>query len=126
MAAKYAALAIMSSVSCLLIKRSNPEISFLISVAAVTLMYIASCSIMREAMSSLKSTASLFKASSSLILPVLKCIGIAAMTKFSSDLCKDASQSALASAMETAGTLFAAAVSMPVIISMMKMIGGMV
>jgi stage III sporulation protein AD len=56
---------------------------------------------------------------------MLKCLGIAFISKFGADLCRDASQSALASAVETAGNLCAAALAMPLIISLMTTIGGM-
>ena len=57
--------------------------------------------------------------------PVLKCLGIAAASKFASDLCRDASQTALASALEYTGGLCAAAAALPAVLNVMKMIGGM-
>ena len=125
MISRFAAIAVLSSATVLLIKRSNPEISFLVSAATVTLLYIASFTLLREAAASLKATASVLGSSSVLIYPVLKCTGIAAISRFGSDLCRDASQSALAEAVETAGTLSAAAVAFPVVVSMMKIVGGM-
>ena len=55
----------------------------------------------------------------------MKCLGIAFISKFGADLCRDASQSALASAVEAAGTLCAAALVMPMILSLMTTIGGL-
>ena len=58
--------------------------------------------------------------------PVLKCVAIAIITKVTAELCKDASQGAAASAVELAGTVCAMSAAMPLIMSMLKMIGGMV
>lgn len=126
MVSRFAAIAVLSAASCLLIKRSNPEMSFLVSLSAVTLLYAASFTIIKEIAADLKTSATVLGASPMLIHPVLKCAGIAAVSKFGSDLCRDASQSALAAAVEMAGTLSAAAVAWPVVISMIKMIGGIV
>lgn len=60
-----------------------------------------------------------------LITPVLKCVGIGAVTKISAELCRDSSHSSAAAAVDMAGTLCAIGVSMPLIMSMLKMIGGM-
>ena len=57
--------------------------------------------------------------------PMLKCLGIAAASRLGADLCRDASQAALASAVELAGTLCAVAVSMPMIFTMLTTIGGL-
>ena len=61
-----------------------------------------------------------------LLQPMLKCAGIAAISKLCAELCKDASQGAIAAADEIAATLCATAVAMPVIMNMLNMIGGMV
>ena len=65
-------------------------------------------------------------ASSTYIRPMLKCMGIGLISKFAADICRDASQNAAASSIELAGTLCAASVAMPMIISTLKMIGTMV
>lgn len=53
-------------------------------------------------------------------------MAVAIVTKLASELCREASQSAAASAVELAGTLCAFSVALPLIMSMLKMIGGMV
>ena len=60
-----------------------------------------------------------------LLAPVLKCVAAAVVTQIAADLCRDASQSALASAVELCGALFALGISMPLIVSMLKMLGGL-
>lgn len=122
---KCAAIALMATVICLLIKRTNPEMSMLLSTGAIVVILTAAMGFAR----SITELAALVKTMSDdsdvMIVPVLKCVGIGAVTKISAELCRDASQSSAAAAVDMAGTLCAIGVSMPLIVSMLKLIGGM-
>lgn len=123
---KAAAAALIAGAVGLLIKRSNPELSLLLSACTVALIMIAVLGFaegLRELADMVKTITG---SSETLIAPVLKCVAIAIVTKIASELCKDASQAAGASAVELAGTVCALSVAMPLIMSMLKMIGGMV
>lgn len=122
---RCAAAALVAVLICLLIKRTNPEISMLLSAAAIVIIMIAAMAFaegIRELASMVKSIAG---SSDVIIAPVLKCVGIGAVTKISTELCRDAAQSSVAAAVDLAGTLCAIGVSLPLITSMLKMIGGM-
>ena len=112
---KCAALAVFSSLATLLVRRVNPEISFVLSAVTVTVLLLACGGVMDELLRALRETQVIFGTSAAELKPMLKCLGIAMASRFGADLCRDASQSALASAVETAGSLCAAAVAMPVI-----------
>ena len=122
---KCAAAALAATVICLLIKRTNPEMSMLLSAGAIIVIMTAAMSFAR----SITELASMVKAMTEngdiMIVPVLKCVGIGAITRISSELCRDAAQSSAAAAVEMAGTLCAIGVTMPLIINMLKLIGGM-
>lgn len=123
---KAAAAALTAAVVGLLIKRANPEISLLLSACTVALILIAAMGFaggLRELSEAVKTIAG---SSQTLVGPVLKCVAVAIITKISTELCRDASQSAAAAAVELAGTVCAMSVAMPLIMSMLKMIGGMV
>ena len=122
---KCAALAVFSSLVTLLVRRVNPEISFVLSAVTVTVLLLACGGVMDELLRALRETQVIFGTSAAELRPMLKCLGIATASRFGADLCRDASQSALAAAVETAGSLCAAAVAMPVILSLMTTIGGM-
>ena len=122
---KCAALAVFSSLVTLLVRRVNPEISFVLSAVTVTVLLLACGGVMDELLRALRETQVIFGTSAAELKPMLKCLGIAMASRFGADLCRDASQSALAAAVETAGSLCAAAVAMPVILSLMTTIGGM-
>lgn len=122
---KAAAAALTAAVVGLLIKRSNPEISLLLSSCTVALIMIAAIGFaqgIRELANAVKTIAG---SQSTLIAPVLKCVAIGIITKLSSELCRDSAQAAAATAVELAGTICALSVAMPLILSMLKMVGGM-
>ena len=123
---KSTAVAIFASVVCVLIKKHNPEFSLLVSFLTTVLISIAILSLSSVLHDLLLCAQNMLGASSTFIKPLMKCMGIGFISKFGSDMCRDASQSALASTLEFAGVICSASVAMPVIISMLKMIGTMV
>jgi len=122
---KCAALAVFSAVSVLLIRRANPELALLTSAAAAVVILLSCTALLRELTDSMKTLERVFGSSLVQVRPILKCLAISAISKLSADLCRDASQSALAAAVETAGSLCAAAVAMPMLLTLMTTIGGM-
>ena len=123
--AKCAALAVFSAVSVLLIRRVNPELALLTSAAAAVVILLSCTALLRELTDSMKTIERIFGSSLIQVRPILKCLAISAISKLSADLCRDASQGALAAAVETAGSLCAAAVAMPMLLTLMTTIGGM-
>lgn len=122
---KCAALAVFSSVVILMIRRMNPELSFALSTVTAVILLLSCTGVLDELLRAMRDAQQIFDSSAVQARPILKCLGIAMISKYSADLCRDASQSALAAAVETVGNLCAAAVAMPVILSLMTTIGGM-
>ena len=123
---KASAAALTAAIVCLLIKRGNPEISLLLSICTVSLILIAALGFaegIRELATAVKTVAG---SSETLAAPVLKCVAIAIVTRVTAELCRDSSQGASAAAVELAGTICAMSVALPLILSMLNMIGGMV
>lgn len=123
---KCTALAVFSSITALMIRRMNPEISFALSAVTVVILLLACGSVMDELLCAFRESQLFFGTSAAELRPMLKCLGIAMTSRFGADLCRDASQSALAAAVEAAGSLCAAAVAMPMILSLLKTMGGMI
>ena len=123
---KASAAALTAAVVGLLIKRSNPEISLLLTVCTVALILIAAMGFaagLKELAGAVKTIAG---SSETLAAPVLKCVAIAIVPRITAEICRDSAQGASAAAVELAGTICAMSVAMPLIMSMLKMIGGMV
>ena len=115
------AAAIFSALTSLLLKRYHPELSFSLSALTLALILLCSMRLLAGAEDFVKSVRTALGANAEQLQPVLKCLGIAAVSRFGAGLCRDASQSALASGIETAGLLCAAAVAVPSLLSMVNM-----
>lgn len=123
---KSAAIALVSAIVGLIIKRYNPEISVLLSSCTVAMIGIAAVGFAAELKSFVYTVRTITGTSDVFVAPILKCVGIAIVTKLTAELCRDSSQSASAAAVELAGTVCAMSVAMPLIMSALEMIGGMV
>ena len=115
------AAAIFSALTSLLLKRYHPELSFSLRALTLALILLSSLRLLSGAGELVKNVRSTLNVGAAQLQPVLKCLGIAAVSRFGSGLCRDASQSALASAIETAGLFCAAAVIVPSVLSLVNM-----
>ena len=119
---KAAAIAIAGAIITLLLKRSAPELGLSMSIA-VSLLCAA---LAMELLSGLGEILALVQTQTGLspavTAPVLKCVGIGVVTRLSADMCKDAGQSAIASAVELCGACCALVTALPLIQSLLRMI----
>ena len=121
---KASALAVSAVIISLLIKRTNPEISIMLSLCTIAVIVFASI-VMLEGIRDVRAWIERICGSSEFyIRPVIKCLGISLLTKFSSDMCRDCSHSSLASALEFCGAVSAFLLVSPMLINMLKTIGG--
>lgn len=123
---KAAAAALTASAIGLLIKRSNPELALLLSACTVTMILIASTGFLNGLQELTQAVKTIAGAGETLTGPVLKCVAAAMITKLAAELCRDSSQGAAAAAVELAGTVCALSAALPLIMGMLKLIGGMV
>lgn len=120
---RVAAAAICALLSCLLLRRTNPELAAVVSITAVVLILLASIGLsagLRELKDTLRER---FGLSDTMTQPVLKCVAVGIVSRLTADLCRDASQTAAASAVELAGALCALGIVMPLLLTMLKMVG---
>lgn len=123
---KAAALALTAALIGIVLRRTNPELSLLLSICTVVLIMGAALGFTKSFTELAQTVQRIFGVSETLIKPVLKCVAVAIITKMTSDLCKDSSQAAAASAVELAGTVCALCIIMPLLMSMLTAIGGMI
>lgn len=117
---KAAAVSVTAAVAALLIKDGSKELSYVLSIAAVTVLSICAIKLLggiKELAEELIASSGL---SSALFLPLIKCAGIAATVKISSALCKDAGQSAAAAAAEYVGAAAAVCTALPLMSSILS------
>ena len=123
---KAAALALTAALMGIVLRRTNPELTLLLSICTVALIMGAALGFAKSFTELAQTVQRIFGVSETLIKPVIKCVAVAIITKMTSDLCKDSSQAAAASAVELAGTVCALCIIMPLLMSMLTAIGGMI
>lgn len=123
---KAAALALTAALIGIVLRRTNPEMTLLLSICTVVLIMGAALGFAQSFTELARTVQRIFGVSETLIKPVIKCVAVAIITKMTSDLCKDSSQAAAASAVELAGTVCALCIIMPLLMSMLTAIGGMI
>ena len=123
---KAASAALLSAVLALLIKRHNPEGALLLGAICAVGILVASLGIL-DGFASLRKLMhqSLGGEEEGLVAPLLKCLAISIVSRFSSESCRDASQNAAASAVEFAGAVASLGVVMPMLIGILKTVGGL-
>ena len=120
---KLAAIAVAAAICAVVVRKSAAELSFAIALTAGAVILSAVVTALegvRELMDYLTELAGL---SPALLAPVLKTVGIAILTKLSAALCKDVGEGGIASFVETAGTACALLVSLPLIRTVLDMVG---
>ncbi len=120
---RTAVLGLAGAVVALLLRKNAPELALALSLA-VCLM---GAGMAMELFGQLKQIVQLAREQTGLspavVGPVLKCVGIGAVTRLAADLCKDAGQGAVASAVEMCGAACAMTAALPLIRALLQMIG---
>lgn len=122
---KAAAVGLTGAVLCLLLKKTAPELGFLVSVAVSLMAAELGVSLLEETAELLEMLRQEADLAPAMVSPVLKCVGIGVVTRLSVDMCKDAGQGAVASAVELCGTACALTAALPLVRTLLSMIGEM-
>jgi stage III sporulation protein AD len=123
---KVAAVGITGSVLALLIQKHAPEMSLLLAVGIGLLcagMTLRLASDILEVAELAVETSGL---SPAIFSPVIKCVGIGLVTHLAGQFCRDAGQGSMASAVDLCGTFAAVYVSLPLLRSLLSLMGTLV
>ena len=123
---KGAAVGIISALCALLIKKSNQEIGLVIAIAASAVICVAAAELFGSISDLIRYAISKSGLSSAIFLPIIKCVGIAIIVNISASLCKDAGQAGIASAVDVLGAAAAVFTALPLIKSLIEIIGELV
>ena len=118
-------LGLVGAVLCLVIQKKSPELGLVLALAVALLVV----GLGLELVGAILDFAALLQdaagLSPALLRPVLKTVGIGILTRIAADICKDAGQSAIAGAVELAGTVAALYIALPLMQTVFQMIGGL-
>ena len=108
-------LCLVGALLALVLKKGSPELALLLALAAVAVVLLALAGALEELLDFLREIGAASGLSEDLFIPLYKTVGIALVVKVGGSLCRNAGESALASAVETAGTVCALLVSLPLL-----------
>ncbi len=120
---KAVVIGITGTILALIIKKTNPEISAGLALCVCTVIAVLAVRLFSQ----VKEVALLAdfgqSFSSAYIAPVFKCVGIGICARLGADICKDSGQTSVASSVELCGAVCALYVSLPLIKTLLRMIG---
>lgn len=112
---RTAALCLIACVLALLLKKDVPALQLLLVLAVAAALLVPAVRAAGELWALLAELAERSEIAPAYLAAVGKCALIAAVVRVGGDLCRNAGQSALASLLEIAGTLCAAALAAPLL-----------
>lgn len=110
---QIAAACVLAALVGLLLKKGSPEAALLVTLAATAASFLYLSGLLEELLAFLDELAALAGIREALLTPLYKTVGIALVVRMGGSLCRDAGESALASVVETAGTVCAVLVALP-------------
>lgn len=120
---KAAAVAIAGALLTMLLKKSAPELGLALSLAVSLLAAGLGAGLLGELGEVLELAKEQTGLSGAVVGPVYKCVGIGIVTRLTADLCKDAGQGAVSSAVELCGAVCALTAALPLVRTLLQMIG---
>lgn len=119
---KIGAAAVMATAVCLLLKKSNPEMSLPLSVLVCAGAFTVAAGLLEPILQLLDGARRLSGLSDAVFYPVLKSVGIGVCAKLAADICRDGGQGAMAGCVETAGAICALYVALPLMETLLDML----
>lgn len=119
---KAIAVGIIGTILCLVIGKNTPELAICLAICTGIALVAYAMGVFSGVIEFIEQIAEAAGLSSAVVNPVLKTSAIGILTKLSCDICKDAGQGAIASAVELAGVAAALYVALPLMRTVFRMI----
>lgn len=120
------AIAITTALTAASLKRQQPAIAIVISIAGGMLIFSLSAVYLKEIFDTMLDIAESIDVDFSFINVLIKIIGIAYISEFASQVCRDAGEAAVALKMEFAGKILILFISAPIILSVIQLLSGII
>ena len=119
---QIAALCVTAAMIAVVVRRGTPEFVLLLAIACVCTVMLFLAEPIRSLLHFLEDLGNGSGISRQLFLPLYKTIGIAFVVKLGGDLCRDVGETALASAVDLAGSVCALFVALPLLQTVLALI----
>lgn len=120
---KIALIGLVSTFLCIILGSIKKEYGIFLAVVSSTLIFMLGISKMEVISRSMKELQNYIGINGAYMSILLKMIGIAYLAEFSSSLCKDAGQGAIAGQIDFVGKITMLVISLPVLQTLMKTLG---
>lgn len=112
---KIGALAVTAALCAVVVRKQSPEIALVLALAAGTILMLQCAAGLSDILGLLDRMTELGGLSTAAVRPLVKVTGIAIVTHLTAEICRDAKESGLAGAVETAGTVLALTAAAPLL-----------
>ena len=116
------AICVICALLAILLKKGTPEVALLLTLAAGVLVFLFLSGYLQQILDFLRQLAEESGVSEDLFVPLYKTVGIALVVRIGGNLCRDAGESALAAVIETAGSICALLVAMPLLKAVLSLL----
>lgn len=123
--AKVAAAAIVAAVCAVVVRKQSPEIGLLLTACAGVLILLYCSGALGSAVKMMDRLIDIGGLSPAILKPVIKVTGMSVIVRLAADLCRDAGEGALSTAVETAGAVFALLTVLPLISAVLELLSGL-
>lgn len=125
---KIAAVAVLSSIMCLIVRQNEKATGLALSVLACSVILVLGFSFLKPIWSIAKKLRELSELSDDIVSPLFKVVGIGLLTQIAGSVCNEAGEVSLAKAVEITGSILSIYASLPLLASVLslveKLIGG--
>lgn len=120
---RVAAVAVTAAVLGAVLRRHTPELALLLVLGAGLWMLSLTVNALGSALELLRELTGLTGVDEQLLHPVVKTVALSLITRLTAEVCRGAGEGGIAAFVETAGTVLALGVSLPMIRAVLILLG---
>jgi stage III sporulation protein AD len=118
-------LAITATVLLIVLRQSRPEFALILSILVGTVIFLSALPKIGMVVSTMNSIASKVEIGSLQLGMLLKIVGVAYITEFGAQICRDANESAIAGKVELAGKVIIMVLAVPIVLVILDTVLGL-
>ncbi len=119
------ALAITATVLLIVLRQSRPEFALALSILVGALIFLSALPKIGLVVSTMNSIASRVEIGSLQLSMLLRIVGVAYITEFGAQVCRDANESAIAGKVELAGKVIIMVLAVPIVLVILDTVLGL-
>ncbi|NLE23757.1 MAG: hypothetical protein GX625_00205 [Clostridiaceae bacterium] len=123
---RIAILGIIAAIFVVVISEKKPEMGMMLGLIFGIIALMIAFGKVGTIVRALEDTISSSGIDAKLLVPVMKITGMAYITQFSVDVCKDVGQNSIAGKIETVGKIMMLVVAVPIVTSLIHIISGII